>query len=492
MLLLQSLVKFVSSAAAFFTDGKRVNPLIESNPSIRLPDNGRWATQFPDYWHYSSDDVPDAVLHLKARETQLGRYCVGAGSGQTGYVSLANGTRHLYFVLFESRRAPLHDPLVLWLNGGPGCSSIGYGLLTEHGPCLIDGESTRRNKRSWNNIANMLYVDEPADTGYSFTTGGPTAKRASAAADDLVALIQLLNKVFPPFQNLPLHLTGESNAGKHLPYLAKKLIELNKDATKPQIPLASMILGNPAFDFSIQMPAWFDYACSNASSIGRLFNTSTCTDMQLRHARCQKHWARFVKARSAGKFSHKLDVKARNYCVDKIQHASQDAGYDLYDVRRRCPDQSGDCDSLPGLAEHFLRRANVRKAFGSQTKGFSLCNSTIFGFSLDNGDYSETITPTLVPILEFGLPILLYVGENDFVCNYIGVEKYLDSLFWSGSTGYSQSKQTARKWEGGFGWSYKNLVYLRVANAGHAVPESQPAIALELLARWLKKGTSFF
>ncbi|ORY83856.1 Alpha/Beta hydrolase protein [Protomyces lactucae-debilis] len=487
-----SLVSLIPSAAAFFSDNKGAKPYFTPDSRTRLPDTNQWTTQFPDSWHYSNKDVPDAVLHLKAKDTQLGKYCDGAGNGYTGYVSLANGTRHLYFVFFESRREPLHDPLVLWLNGGPGCSSIGYGLLTEHGPCLIVDKTTKRNENSWNNVANMLYVDEPADTGYSFTTGGPTAKRASAAADDLVALIQLLNKIFPPFQNLPLHLAGESNAGKHLPWLASKLIKLNKDGAQLQIPLASMMVGNPVLDVAIQEPAWYDYACSNASSNGPLFDIKTCKEMQSDHAQCLSLWDQVVKARQAGKPTQELVIKAREYCLEKFQYAVQDAGYDLYDVRRHCPDLSADCDVLAPLAEQFLRRAEVRTAFGSQTKSFSLCTGAIFDDSLNNGDWSDAITPVLIAVLESGLPTLFYVGEKDFLYNYIGVENVLESLSWSSKAGYVKSRQTPRKWEGGVGWSYKNLVYLRVANAGHDVPETQPAVAQVMLARWLKQGTSFF
>ena len=61
-------------------------------------------------------------------------------------------------------------PLVLWLNGGPGATSM-QGALRENGPCFIadDSNSTYFNPWSWNNEANVLYVDQPLHTGFSYS-----------------------------------------------------------------------------------------------------------------------------------------------------------------------------------------------------------------------------------------------------------------------------------------------------------------------------------
>jgi carboxypeptidase C (cathepsin A) len=86
--------------------------------------------------------------------------CPGATSGYTGYLN--SGDKHFYFAYFESRSKPAEDPLVLWLNGGPGCSSM-MGLFMELGPCMIndDGESARENPNSWINAANVFFLDQP-------------------------------------------------------------------------------------------------------------------------------------------------------------------------------------------------------------------------------------------------------------------------------------------------------------------------------------------
>merc|ERR1719297_173689 len=83
--------------------------------------------------------------------------------------------KHLYFWFFEKRESktslrttPEHIPLIVWLSGGPGCSST-LALLFENGPCSVnlDGTETVPNPHSWNKVAHVLYVDQPAGVGFS-------------------------------------------------------------------------------------------------------------------------------------------------------------------------------------------------------------------------------------------------------------------------------------------------------------------------------------
>jgi hypothetical protein len=94
----------------------------------------------------------------------------------SGYVHLPPVGIRLYpvntfFWFFESRKDPLHAPLVIWLNGGPGTSSTA-SALGENGPCIVqsDSNSTKLNPWSWNNEVNMLYIDQPNQVGFSYDT----------------------------------------------------------------------------------------------------------------------------------------------------------------------------------------------------------------------------------------------------------------------------------------------------------------------------------
>lgn len=131
-----------------------------------------------------------------------------------------------FFWFFESRKAPVNDsPTTLWLSGGPGASSI-LGLLMENGPCrlLSDGITTEYNPYSWNEVSNMIWLDQPAGTGYSM---GEHEHNLAEVRDDLYNFLQAFFHHFPKF-NKNFHLAGESFAGHYIPVIADKIIQENK------------------------------------------------------------------------------------------------------------------------------------------------------------------------------------------------------------------------------------------------------------------------
>ena len=93
---------------------------------------------------------------------------------------------------------------------GPGCSSL-LGLLEENGPCLInkDGYSTTLNPYSWTEAAHVLYLDQPASTGYSF--GDANDVDEDMVAEDAYYFLQswFQSDDGSKYKDLPLYLTGE-------------------------------------------------------------------------------------------------------------------------------------------------------------------------------------------------------------------------------------------------------------------------------------------
>jgi carboxypeptidase C (cathepsin A) len=87
-----------------------------------------------------------------------------------GYLHLGATNKHYFFWFFESRSKPATDPVTLWMTGGPGCSS-GIALFAENGPCMFTPSSagkTIKNPFSWNSNSSLIFIDQPAGTGYSY------------------------------------------------------------------------------------------------------------------------------------------------------------------------------------------------------------------------------------------------------------------------------------------------------------------------------------
>ena len=136
--------------------------------------------------------VPFAVLCRADTEWQLEENVHEAASNSTlcdpvkqysGYFSLTTGAKHYFYWFFESRNDPAHDPVVLWMTGGPGCSSE-VALFGENGPCSVsaDGSHTVTNPYSWNSNASILYIDQPAGTGFrSAATSLPAVHTRSSS-----------------------------------------------------------------------------------------------------------------------------------------------------------------------------------------------------------------------------------------------------------------------------------------------------------------------
>lgn len=143
-------------------------------------------------------------------EPSLKDVCPGVDGYVTGY--LDSHDKHFYFAYFESRSDPRADPLVMWINGGPGCSSM-MGLLMELGPCAVEdgGKTARKNEHSWTNAANMFFLDQPIGVGFSYSDNPEHhANGTFAASEDIYIFMQLWYQAFPDTRSLPFSIAGES------------------------------------------------------------------------------------------------------------------------------------------------------------------------------------------------------------------------------------------------------------------------------------------
>ncbi|CCA72939.1 related to KEX1 protein precursor [Serendipita indica DSM 11827] len=165
----------------------------------------------------------------------------------------------LFFMAFEKEQGSLtakedertSEPWTIWLNGGPGSSSL-YGLFYEHGPMLYglaDDDTTgtryvlRENPWSWHKHSDIFYIDQPVGTGYSTAEAGTYVKDEDQMAQDFVNVLRNLVAVFPSLKRRPLYITGESYAGTYIPYIAKALTTLSTDSP---VNLAKIAIGNGA------------------------------------------------------------------------------------------------------------------------------------------------------------------------------------------------------------------------------------------------------
>ena len=139
----------------------------------------------------------------------------------SGYLDVT-ATKKLHYMFMESQGDPANDPVIMWFNGGPGCSSL-LGAFQELGPYLVDPELDpvfQTNPWSWNKNANMLFVESPAGVGYSIasTTADRSTNDMRQSQEAMTALLDWFSK-FPEYKTNAWFVSGESYGGIYVPYM---------------------------------------------------------------------------------------------------------------------------------------------------------------------------------------------------------------------------------------------------------------------------------
>ena len=167
----------------------------------------------------------------------------------SGYLNTLIDGNNLFYVYFPSQRDPSTDRVLLWLNGGPGCSSL-FGMLAEIGPVTSDnyGGEFKLNPYSWNLEANLLFIEQPAGVGYSTAYDIKHNWTDVENAKNLLASLKDFFDTFPELKGRKFNIAGESYAGIYIPHLASEILE---DTSDDKINLEGILIGNPLTDPNI-------------------------------------------------------------------------------------------------------------------------------------------------------------------------------------------------------------------------------------------------
>ncbi|KAI1790060.1 alpha/beta-hydrolase [Ganoderma leucocontextum] len=132
------------------------------------------------------------------------------------------------------------EPWIIWLQGGPGSSSL-LGLFRENGPIHITSTNVfEANPFSWNTLADVIWIDQPVGTGYSTVDAQGYVPNEDQMAEDFLAFLTNLVRVFPSLSTRPLYLMGESYAGHFIPYITKHLFSV----PNPPVNLRKVAIGD--------------------------------------------------------------------------------------------------------------------------------------------------------------------------------------------------------------------------------------------------------
>lgn len=393
----------------------------------------------------------------------------------SGYLDDEANDKHLFYWFFESRNDPKNDPVVLWLNGGPGCSSM-MGLFMELGPSSVEkGGKLKWNENSWNSNASVIFIDQPVNTGYSYSSN--PVYNTVAASKDIYALLTLFFHDFPEYSEQPFHISGESYAGHYIPVFASEILS-HKNRN---INLQSIAIGNGLTDPYTQYAQYRPMACGEGG-YEAVLDPSECQSMDNALPRCQSLIQSCYDSESAW-----TCVPSAIYCNNALIGPFQRTGYNVYDVREKCKDQENLCYTETAWIADYLNQKNVIDAIGAEVQNYESCNTDINRNFLFQGDWSKPFH-RLVPDLIKQIPVLIYAGDADYICNWLGNQAWTDALEWTGHKDFAGTRLKGLTLDGeeyGQVKSSGNLTFMRIYQAGHMVPFNQPEGSLNFFNRWL-------
>ncbi|KAF0924928.1 hypothetical protein E2562_015002 [Oryza meyeriana var. granulata] len=408
----------------------------------------------------------------------------------SGYITVdAVKKRELFYYFAEAELDPDTKPLVLWLNGGPGCSSVGVGAFSENGPFRPSGNVLVRNEYSWNKEANMLYLESPAGVGFSYSTdpsfyGGVGDSRT---ARDNLRFLQGWFAKFLQYKGRDLYITGESYAGHYVPQLAQRMVEFNK--REKLFNLKGIALGNPVLEFATDFNSraeffWshglisdstyhsFTMVCNYSRYVSEYYHGSLSSACDTVMSQVAKETSRFVD-----KYDVTLDVCVSSVLMQSKSLAPQRGSREL-DV---CVE-----DETMG----YLNRKDVQEAMHARLDGgvakWTVCSSVLEYRQLDLQIPTINIVGGLV---KSGVPVLVYSGDQDSVIPLTGsrtlVHRLAGRLRLNTTMPYRvwfEGKQVGG-WTQAFGGGA--LAFATVRGASHEAPFSQPERSLVLFRAFL-------
>jgi len=354
---------------------------------------------------------------------------------------------NMFFWFFPAQNNPETAPVVIWLQGGPGGSSM-FGLLKLHGHILVGEEvEAHINPYSWNTNHNMLYIDNPVGAGFSYSNKMPELQ--VDVADNLYEFLQQWFTLYPQYQPNPFYPFGESYAGKFVPTIAKRIHEQNMNEGNIKINLAGMGIGDG------WMSPYHNARYGDFLYYVGLIDENVrdqCLEMESETQRLidEKQWYPAWQSWN-NEFGYFLDDMAYSYYYE-ISQAIYDPSEDNY--------------------EDFLNLQSTRSAIHVGNLPFGSGN--VYNSMLN--DFMQSSQHDIEFLLEH-YKTLIYDGNFDIICNHSGVLDLINDLQWSAAGDYDRASREAITFGNdvlGYLKSAGNLRLLVVRNSGHMVPMSQP------------------
>lgn len=438
-------------------------------------------------------------------------------SGYLPVGKLSGSAGHLHYWLIESEKNPASDPVVLWLNGGPGSSSL-IGLLTENGQIMTNDDSLTDkvngipqvfyNKYSWSGRANVLYLESPKGVGFSYCDGATSSSQCKntdeSTAQDAYEFLVNFYAAYPEYRSNKFYITGESYAGIYIPMM---IDQIDKDSLGAKINFVGAAIGNGCWGNTVG-------TCAFSSPEAAKYKANFFFGHGM--------FSQALKAEiddTCGDFA-RLSPKCLNSISTMMTQVGQFNVYNIYDTcgtdqRRRLADaplksfsevnaeMSANTITVE-TAQSFSVSAGYGAALhdyecGAETAQDAWLSepSVIAALHVTANTAGMTYTKTATDLLPLykdliarhAGKILIYSGDTDGCVPFVGTEEWTRALGYNVTNDWHQWLARPDDVHGphkaGYAVTFDNFQFVTVNGAGHMVPQYQPGFSLELYNKFL-------
>ncbi|XP_017491636.1 PREDICTED: lysosomal protective protein-like, partial [Rhagoletis zephyria] len=395
----------------------------------------------------------------------------------SGYLESTNKSQ-LHYWFFESQGNPSTDPVVLWLTGGPGCSSL-LAAMTEQGPIRIeDDETLAPNPSAWNLKTNFLYLESPAGVGFSYNANGQYKTDDKQTAELNFEALKSFFQKFPQYAKNDFYITGESYGGVYVPTLAEKCLDRKFPA-----PFKGFAVGNGYLDQKLLGNSWLQFVYYHG-----LVDTPLWEKLV---EECCHDGTKLRKCDFVGS-----EKKSCQKLIEKIHNNFNSAPINVYNIYAVCnqssirrdeltPEQVArrflvtnllqlDADYVNQLKDSppclnydslqdYLNRKDVRHALHirPQSLSWTPCNPNI-----DYTNQYKSLAKVVRKLVSSGLKGLIYNGDVDTACNYLGDEWFAEELGFKTIREFEPWLVNATGQVGGFVKIFDGFAYTTIRGSG--------------------------
>lgn len=413
---------------------------------------------------------------------------------ETGYIGVDNETQQLFYYFVESEKDPKADPILFWISGGPGCSSL-WAFFYENGPLSFDLSYTFdgslpklvENEYAWTKFMSILYLDGPVGTGFSYSTTQQGYNTTNYKfASNLNEFIHKWLEIHESFKANAIYFSGDGFSGNPIPIALKDILKDNKEGVKPYVNMKGYILVSPGTDYDIDFNSRIPYANRMGLIADEIFEAAdkNCNGnfLNITNAACNSSMQTINQLIGNINTAHILEPACRYAIIPSSSSSSINT--------------SSKTPPMPWCRKYNHEVCNVWVNFkgvnealevreGTKPYPWQLCNSTVNDETYYKDDIKSVVSYHK-NLSNTDIRGIIFSGDHDMDIPNIGTQKWIQSLYlnvvesWRVWSVDNETAGYTRKFDNGD----FSLTYATVKGGGHFTPEYKPKECYHLVHNW--------